>query len=72
MDIRQEVELGQGNNHTVVAWCNFYRDMCEDWIMNNPMEVGGFDADRQPMVVEINETKYFHWKYHLGQWREGH
>jgi len=26
----------------------------------------------EPIVVEIDETKYFHRKYHLGQWREGH
>ena len=24
------------------------------------------------MVVEIDETKYYHCKYHKGAWREGH
>ncbi|KAL8589047.1 hypothetical protein ACOMHN_055060 [Nucella lapillus] len=24
----------------------------------------------EPIVVEIDETKYFHRKYHRGQWRE--
>ena len=31
------------------------------------MEIGGIDV-----VVEIDETKFFHRKYHRGLWREGH
>ncbi|GFN96832.1 hypothetical protein PoB_002333800 [Plakobranchus ocellatus] len=30
------------------------------------------DANGNPVVIEIDESKYFHRKYHRGQWREGH
>jgi len=30
------------------------------------------DDNGEPIVVEIDESKYFHRKYHRGQWREGH
>ena len=30
------------------------------------------DDDREPIVVEIDETKYFQRKYHRCQWTEGH
>ena len=26
----------------------------------------------EPLTVETDETKFFHHKYHQGQWREGH
>ena len=34
--------------------------------------LGGTDANGEPIVVEIDETKYFHRKYHRGHWRQGH
>ena len=40
--------------------------------MTNPEELGGIDNNGEPIVVEIDESKYFHCKYHHGQWREGH
>jgi len=35
-------------------------------------EIGGMDDNGEPIAVEIDETKYFHRKYHGGQWREEH
>ena len=32
----------------------------------------GTVTDGEPIVVEIDESKYFHHKYHRGQWRDGH
>lgn len=29
-------------------------------------------ANGQPIIVEIHKYKYFHRKYHRGQWRAGH
>jgi hypothetical protein len=57
---------------TVIDWCNFMREECETWLNNNPIELGGTDENGDPIVVEIDESKYFHRKYHRGQWREGH
>jgi len=37
----------------------------------NADEIGGIDANGEPIIVEIDESKYFHRKYHRGQWREG-
>ena len=71
-DISNEAELSLANPHVLVDWSNFCREVCEEWLVQNPLEVGGFDDNGEPIVVEIDETKYFHRKYHRGQWREGH
>jgi len=57
---------------TIVDWCNFCRDVCEEWVENNGEEIGGITDRNEPIVVEIDETEYFHRKYHRGQWRDGH
>ena len=36
------------------------------------MEIGGIDENGESLVVEIDETKFFHRKYHRGLWGEGH
>ncbi|KAL8579613.1 hypothetical protein ACOMHN_025566 [Nucella lapillus] len=47
-------------------------EKCETWLINNPDEIGGLDDNGVPVIVEIDESKYFHRKYHRGQWRDGH
>ena len=56
----------------IVDWCNFMREEAEKWLYSNSAEIGGMDANGDPIIVEIDETKYFHRKYHRGQWRDGH
>ena len=72
--VREELEIG--SDHTTVDWYNFCRDVCEHYLVNNPVQIGGIDLDDNgnivPKVVEIDESKFFHRKYHRGQWREGH
>lgn len=48
------------------------RRECENWLESNAGEIGGMDANSDAIVVEIDEMKYFHRKYHRGQWRDGH
>ena len=38
----------------------------------NLVELGGLDDNGQPIEVEIDESKFFHRKYHRRQWIEGH
>jgi len=62
-----QLQSGIESRTTVIDWYNFMHKECEIWLCNNPDEVGG-----QPIVAEIDESKYFHRKYHCGQWQEGH
>lgn len=71
LDITHEAQLGSCRN-TVVDWCNFFRDVCEEWLVQNPSEIGGMDDNGDPIDVEIDESFFFHRKYHRGQWRDGH
>ena len=48
------------------------REECETWLNNNLIELSGMEENGDPILVEIDESKYFHRKYHRGQWREGH
>lgn len=51
---------------TVIDWCNMLREICEHHLMNNIRMIGG-----QNIIVEIDESKFFHRKYHRGEWHEG-
>lgn len=69
-EILHEADVRSPN--TLVDWCNFIREECAVWLENHPDEIGGIDEQGLPIVVEIDESKYFHRKYHRGQWRDGH
>ena len=60
-----EADIPRGN--TVVDWFNFCREDIGVFLERHATEIGGFGE-----IVEIDETKYFHRKYHRGQWRDGH
>ena len=45
---------------------NFMRDVCAEDIRRHPVELGGLDHQGMPMTVEIDESYYFHRKYHRG------
>ena len=57
--------------HTIVNYNNFLRYECHKWILRQPMLLGGFDANGQPICVEIDESYFFHRKYHRGRFRKG-
>jgi IS1 family transposase len=68
-DIMREADI---DKKTTIDWCNFLREECETCLINNPEEIGGIDANGDAMEVEIDESKFFHRKYHRGLWRQGH
>ena len=41
------------------------------FVQSQNVQVGGFDANGQPMYVEVDETHYFHHKYHRGRHSHG-
>jgi hypothetical protein len=71
-DIAHEANLRSGATHTIVDWCSFCREVCEQHLIDHPTVIGGLDENCQSKTVEIDESKFFHRKYHRGQWREGH
>jgi len=61
------------NESTVVDWSNFCREACQAWVERQQnRQVGGLDKNDEPIVVEVDETKYYHRKYHTGLWRAGY
>ena len=66
------VEADIGRAQTVVDWFNSFREVVGRFLVMHATEIGGIDDQGQPIIVEIDETKYFHRKYHRGQWRKGH
>lgn len=46
--------------------------MCEEDLERHSQEIGGIDDSGNPIIVEIDESKFFHRKYHCGVWRPGH
>ena len=56
---------------TSVDWTNFIRDVCATDVGRNPIQLGGFDNNGDPIVVEIDESYFFHRKYHRGRFMNG-
>ncbi|KAG1681802.1 putative cytosolic iron-sulfur protein assembly protein CIAO1 [Nymphon striatum] len=64
-------ELGGLSSHTMSDWSNFLREVCAQWLLVNNQLIGGLNEDLTAKEVEIDETKYFHRKYHRGRYRDG-
>eukprot|EP00095_Tigriopus_kingsejongensis_P006377 snap_masked-scaffold3356_size9073-processed-gene-0.4 protein:Tk06377 transcript:snap_masked-scaffold3356_size9073-processed-gene-0.4-mRNA-1 annotation:"hypothetical protein TcasGA2_TC003734" len=68
-------ESGGMSNQTQTDWANFLRDVCADYVMANPRRVGGWTLGANgglvPKTVEIDETFFFHRKYHRGRYHGG-
>jgi len=48
--------------NSVVNYNNCFHAECHNWLQNQQVQLGGFDADGQPMHVEVDETYFFHRK----------
>lgn len=55
-------QLDIGSNSTVVDWKNYCRDICAEYLLANPTQIGG--AGR---VVEIDESLLVRRKYNVGR-----
>ncbi|XP_077287919.1 uncharacterized protein LOC143912512 [Arctopsyche grandis] len=60
------------NENAAVDWCNFCREECEKWNRRYVSEIGGIDENFEPVTVEIDDSDYFHRKYHQDQYQQGH
>ena len=60
------------STNIVCDWMNFCCDLYEQYLKENLIEIRGFDDNGQPLVVEINKSKFFHRKYHREQWHKGY
>ena len=70
--MKHELGINDGNKNIMVDLYHLLREFCEEYLEDNPLELGGFHEDGTPIVVEIDESKHFHRTYHRGQWRDGH
>lgn len=56
---------------TIVNYNNYFRMECCEWLLTTNQLLGGFDANGQSVVVEVDESYFFHRKYHRGRRRTG-
>jgi hypothetical protein len=56
---------------TIVYYNNCFRLECYNWLLLNNPQLGGFDANGQSVFVEVDESYFFHRKYHRGRFRRG-
>ena len=54
------------SRHSLVDWFNFLREICAQYLIDHPIEMGGPNT-----IVEIDECKFMHRKFQRGQCREG-
>lgn len=69
-----KIQTGIDSDDTMVDWCNFLRDICVrhmGLVGQNWPGLGGLDNAGNPITVEIDETYFFHRKYHRGRIRRG-
>ena len=59
-------ETGQSHT-TVVDWYNFHRDVCTQYFIDHPVEIGGVGK-----IVEVDESKVDSRKYNRGRCKGGH
>ena len=55
------------STNTIVDWYNFHRDVCAQYFIDHPLQIGGAGK-----VVEIDESKFGRRKYNRGRYQEGH
>ena len=46
------------SSRTGVDWANFCRDICGQWFDRDNTELGGFDQNGDPVIVEIDESNF--------------
>jgi len=54
---------------TIVNYNNYFGLECRNWLLNQQVQLGGLDINGQPTYVEVDETYFFHRKYHRGRRR---
>ena len=52
---------------TIVDWFNFIRDVCTQFFLDHPIQIGGVGS-----IVEIDESKFGRRKYNRGRCIDGH
>ena len=65
--IMHELDISE---KTVIDWNNFLRDVCQSYVRDWQMPIGGRDEAGQRKIVEIDESLFFKSKYNRGRRRE--
>ena len=54
--MRQKLSLTDKNKHNVIYWCNFIREVGEQYLKAHPQQLGCFHDDGRLIVVEISQS----------------
>jgi transposase-like protein len=60
------------NKRTVIDMYNKCRRVCTWFAQREETELGGMDENGNPVIVEVDESKFFHRKYNRGRNAQGH
>ena len=55
----------------MVNYNNFFLIECDRWLNRQQVVLGGFSGNGLPVYAEVDESYYFHRKYHSGRRRRG-
>lgn len=64
----QEIEHETGiSRNALIDWIKLIREVCGTWLLDHPIAIGG-----EGRTIAVDESKFFHRKYHRGRYTDGH
>ena len=67
ISVKATVGLTGLHENTVILWHKRFREVCTQWLQDNPRQIGGRAGGRR-LIVQIDESVVARRKYNRGRW----